>query len=304
MHARKSKTHGWIIAVLFILAALVIVLSVSPLAAKRPSAAAGSSSSGAPDPYAELLSRLEGQITPDMALNECDPEYAAALRELAAEKPEQADRLNFIARHIDIYSEAAVKTAMQSEEKLNFALEIPFRAPDSSGLDALADLSGGGLPYFRQYDARWGYHAYGSGVLGITGCGPTCLAMAAAGLTRSEKINPAAVADFASEHGYYAPGAGTAWTLFTEGAAEFGLACEELPLDENIMKSRLDSGAVLVLSMLPGDFTETGHFIIIDKYDSAGFGVLDPNSPELSAEAWPYERISGQIANLWSLSAR
>ena len=181
MHARKSTTHRWVIAALSILAALVIALSVSPPAAERP-AAAGSGSSSAPDPYAELLSRLEGQITPDMALNECAPEYAAALRELAAEKPLQADRLNFIARHIDIYSEAAVKTAMQSEEKLDFALEIPFRAPDTSGLDALADLSGGGLPYFRQYDARWGYHAYGSGVLGITGCGPACLAMAAAGL--------------------------------------------------------------------------------------------------------------------------
>ena len=68
------------------------------------------------------------------------------------------------------------------------------------------------------------------------------------------------------------------------------------------MKSRLDSGAVLVLSMLPGDFTDDGHFIIIDKYDAAGFSVLDPNSPERSAR-WSYERLSGQIANLWALSA-
>ena len=54
--------------------------------------------------------------------------------------------------------------------------------------------------------------------------------------------------------------------------------------------------------MLPGDFTDDGHFIIIDKYDAAGFSVLDPNSPERSAR-WSFERLGGQIANLWALSA-
>ena len=299
MHQKKNPGGAFIIAALLMMT--VFTIAAASLSREEGAAGAASSSSAPPEAETLYLEGLEAKVTREMAVNECGAEEERALRALAAERPELAARLNFMAEHLDIYSEAAVKTALQSEEKLDFALEIPFRTPDEGGSDAVIELTGG-VPYLKQYDGRWGYHPYGSGPLGLTGCGPTCLAMAAAHLKGDASLNPARVADYAEENGYYAEGAGTVWTLFTEGAAGLDLAGEELPLDEGVMKSRLDSGAVLVLSMLPGDFTDDGHFIIIDKYDAAGFSVLDPNSPERSAR-WSFERLGGQIANLWALSA-
>ena len=53
--------------------------------------------------------------------------------------------------------------------------------------------------------------------------------------------------------------------------------------------------------MLPGDFTTSGHFIVIDGYDSTGFTVKDPNSAERS-RSWSYDRLAGQIAVIWAYS--
>ena len=69
------------------------------------------------------------------------------------------------------------------------------------------------------------------------------------------------------------------------------------------MKSRLDSGAVLVLSMLPGDFTTSGHFILIVSSEALGFRVYDPNSMALSRRYWTYDDLAPQIAQLWSITA-
>lgn len=300
---RRPRRSRPVIIVILLAAAAAVLLALRPWAHARPSADAGTGSGESTDAVEELLGRLAAQITDGMAVNECGPEYASELRSLAREKAEYARQLNFMAEHLEIYPEAAVKAALQGDEKVNFALQIPFRAPDSSGLGEQVTVTPGEIPYLTQYDERWGYHSYGSSVIGITGCGPTCLAMAAAGLTGNTSCNPARVADFAMAAGYYMAGTGTMWSLFTEGAANFGLTGTELPLDVNVMQSSLDSGAVIVASMLPGDFTQSGHFIVIYVYGRDGFLVHDPNSRALSSRSWSYERLSGQIANLWSLSA-
>ena len=79
------------------------------------------------------------------------------------------------------------------------------------------ELKEGGIPLFLQWDRRWGYKKYGSGLIGWTGCGPTCLAMASAGLTEAVSGHPHRVAEFSEKEGYYTPGAGTSWDLMTSG---------------------------------------------------------------------------------------
>ena len=249
------------------------------------------------------LDTLVNEIRPEMRVNECGVDYAAQLESLAAEEPELADRLHFIADNLDIYTEDAVKTALGGAEKLDFALLMPFRPADESGLSAVISAEEGGLPYLVQYDTRWAYHGYGSSVMGITGCGPTCLSMAAIGLAGDADATPARVADYAEAAGHYVPGAGTAWTLFTTGAAAFGLEGEMVEPDESVMKTALDEGKVLVASMLPGDFTTSGHFILIVDHGLFGFNVYDPNSLELSRKTWRFDDLAGQIAQLWTLAA-
>lgn len=159
------------------------------------------------------------------------------------------------------------------------------------------------FPLFLQWDKRWGYVSYGGSIIGLSGCGPTCLSMALVALTRRSDQTPADVARFSEERGYYVEGSGTAWSLMTEGAAALGLSARELSLDESVMKSSLDAGHPIICSMGPGDFTTQGHFILIYGYDEEGFFVNDPNCIDRSSKIWSFENLRGQIKNLWAYSS-
>ena len=165
------------------------------------------------------------------------------------------------------------------------------------------ELTPGEIPYLLQYDSRWAYHGYGSSYMGYTACGPTCLSMAALALTGNPAYTPPFVADWAEANGHYVPGAGTAWTLFTTGAAAFGLNGTAISAGEEDLTARLERGEIIVASMLPGDFTTSGHFILIVKSEALGFRVYDPNSMALSRKYWTYDTLAPQIAQLWSLTA-
>lgn len=167
-------------------------------------------------------------------------------------------------------------------------------------IDLSDDCKEGQVPLLMQWDKRWGYDAYGDSIIGLAGCGPTCLTMAYLYFTGDEDENPRTMARFADEEGYHTT-EGTSWSLWTEGVEELGLKGEELPLDESRMKSVLDRGAVIVCSMRPGDFTTTGHYIVIRGYDENGFYVNDPNRRSNSEKQWEYGELSGQIKNLWGI---
>ncbi len=67
------------------------------------------------------------------------------------------------------------------------------------------------------------------------------------------------------------------------------------------MKRELDAGRIIICAMRPGDFTASGHFIVIYGYDGEGFRVNDPNCVARSRQKWPFETIQGQIKQLWSV---
>ena len=54
------------------------------------------------DGFTYSLDALAGEISPDMRLDECGIDYKAELESMAANKPKLADRLNFIADHLEI----------------------------------------------------------------------------------------------------------------------------------------------------------------------------------------------------------
>ena len=156
------------------------------------------------------------------------------------------------------------------------------------------------IPYFLQWDERWGYETYGSDFLAVTGCGPTCLSMITCGLTGSETWNPLAVAQFSEKEGYYVPGEGTSWSLMTEGAHNLGLTAENIPVTEDNILAALQSDTPLICSMYPGDFTYTGHFIVLTGIDENGaITVNDPNSPANTQKHWPMTEILPQIRQTW-----
>lgn len=200
------------------------------------------------------------------------------------------------------YPEKLLELVEKNEETLDFVEDYPNRDRYiGQTIDLSADVSDGKVPLLMQWDKRWGYDSYGEGMIGLEGCGPTCLAMAYLYLTGDLGMNPRSMAEFACENGYYSP-EGTSWGLWTEGVERLGLCGKELPLNENSIKAALDAQGVVVCSMRPGDFTTTGHFILICGYDEKGFIVNDPNRRSNSEKRWDFQTISGQIKNLWGIS--
>ena len=86
----------------------------------------------------------------------------------------------------------------------------------------------------------------------------------------------------------------------TECAADFRLLAYNVEIEEDTMHRVLDDGGKLVCSVSPGDFTSTGHFIVINGGSGKGFTVLDPNNVELSKKIWSFSVLAPQIAGIWA----
>ena len=197
------------------------------------------------------------------------------------------------------YPKELIKLLETSPEARNLVLDYPVREKmeiDLSGYDRET------VPLFLQWDPMWGYEKYGGKFMAISGCGPTCLAMVGYYLTGSEDMNPLAVAEFAEKNGYYARGYGSSWTLISEGAEKLGLTATELPLVKKKMVNALEAGNPVILSMGKGDFTSTGHYIVLTGWDGEAFTVNDPNSRSNSKKTWTYEQLEKQIRNIWEIS--
>ena len=155
------------------------------------------------------------------------------------------------------------------------------------------------VPLLLQWDKRWGYEKYGDGMIAFTGCAPTCLSMVSIYLTADTSLDPLYIANKAEKEGYYVEGIGSDWSIMTTFASKLGLGAKELPLDKNTVFCRLEAGEPIICAMGPGDFTETGHFIVLCGTENGKIKINDPNSISNSKKLWDFEEISGQIKNLW-----
>lgn len=210
-------------------------------------------------------------------------------------------RAEDILSHPDHYPDDLLLLLQKRPETLDFVRDYPEKKNQKVTVDIRDELTGGEIPVFYQWDERWGYDRYGDNIVGLAGCGPTCLSMVAAGLLGDASLHPGAVAVFSVENGYRTE-SGTSWDLMTLGAEKLGLTGEVLSLDENRMAQALAEGRPIICSMRPGDFTDTGYFIVLVGYENGEFQIHDPNSVENTAMRWSYDRIKGQIKNLWAFS--
>ena len=160
----------------------------------------------------------------------------------------------------------------------------------------------GEVPCLYQTDPAWSQEPYAGGSIEKNGCGPTCLAMVYVALTGSTDMGPVEMAAFSERGGYVSDGM-TAWALMSEGASQLGLSSRELAANEASVRAELEAGRPVICSVRPGDFTTTGHFIVLAGVAEDGSVIVrDPNSAERSAHTWELGRVLGQCANLWSFS--
>lgn len=191
--------------------------------------------------------------------------------------------------------------ALKNEEALEFVYDYPAEHVKEHTIDLTKEVSMDSVPLFVQWDKRWGYEKYSGNFFAASGCGPTTLSMVVVYLTHDREASPIAVAKYSKEAGYSVDGSGSSWTLISEGCRHYGVKAKAVALDESRMKAELDEGHPIVVNVGPGDFTDTGHFMVITGYDDEGFSINDPNSIERSGKRWLFKNISSQIRAVWSM---
>ena len=197
--------------------------------------------------------------------------------------------------------DSLIQLAQKNPETIDFVKNYPKPKTAAKEIDISKDVKQAkGIPHFLQWDERWGYRKYGGDFLAVTGCGPTCLSMVRCGLGKDTKWNPLKIAKKAEKNGYYVAGTGTSWSLMSTGAEMFGLHGKQLSLDEDVIRSTLDNGSPIICAMRPGDFTTSGHFIVLVSVTKKGkIQVNDPNSKKRSSRSWDIDQLIPQIKNLW-----
>lgn len=189
-------------------------------------------------------------------------------------------------------------------EAAEFVDDYPRAHARRPEVDLTGEVTQGVVPLFIQWDERWGYQDYGGSFFATNGCGPTSLSMVVCGLTGDASVTPLSVARYCEEQGFYTPGTGTSWSLMTRGAAHYGLSSEQGVVSCEYLTGQLSSGKVLIASMTPGDFTYSGHYLVLTGLDAQGrVRVNDSNSPAHSAVSWDAQTLVRQMKAVWSFEA-
>lgn len=193
--------------------------------------------------------------------------------------------------------ERLVQMAADYPQTMDYVLTYPTKIGQEVEMDT-SDITTSQVPSLIQWDERWGYQTYGDGLLGYTGCGPTCLSMVAIYMTGDTSLTPDVVAQYAQDNGFYETGSGSSWTLMWDGAAHYGLTAVGATMTESGLLKALEYSPV-ICSVQEGDFTKSGHFIVITGYENGAFTVNDPNSVENSRRSWSFSELSPQLRSGW-----
>lgn len=237
----------------------------------------------------------------DYAIPDGYEEYCKSLEALREDYPEVED----ILMNLFEYPESLLELAIKNQETLEFVKEYPKHKSDIKPTGSITEEElAEGIPCLQQWDERWGYLAYGNEIIAIDGCGPTCLSMVVSGLLQDTSKTPDAMADFSIDNNYYTAASGSSWSLMTSGAKEQGLTAETMTtIDADGVRKQLEQGKPMICSMKPGDFTTTGHFIVLTGITEDGVvTVNDPNSIANSKSEWNIESLVDQIKAAWSYS--
>ena len=199
------------------------------------------------------------------------------------------------------YPDGVIELLSKNPETVEF-VENYGEKKDSVPAAEIAELKEGEIPKLLQWDERWGYSPYGTSIVAVSGCGPTCLSMVFSGLTGDKTLTPARLAEYGTEHHYINEDNDTYWIFMSEAGSEWGIKSKEKMLDEETLKKELQAGHPVICSVGPGDFTQIGHFIVLAGYEDGKVIVHDPFSMENSNKKWEYAKFKDQIKSMWTYS--
>ncbi|CEO28169.1 C39 family peptidase [Paraclostridium sordellii] len=213
-------------------------------------------------------------------------------------------KINSILKNIDKYPSELLELLSNNIETLDFVCDYPDHLQKNKKSISIKDYyKSGEIPLFLQWDEKWGYDKYGDDYIAVAGCAPTSLSMVAVGLTGNTDINPLVVSNYAYDNGFYVEGVGSSWSLISTGARHFGLDSQELSLSKYSILSTLEAGNPIIVTVGPGTFTSTGHFLVLTGLTSDGkIKINDPNSKYNSSKSWDVDVFLKETRNLWKIS--
>ena len=222
---------------------------------------------------------------------------------------QEAERLDYIIKNIDSYPDTLIDLVARNHETVDFVYSYKDREKYNNR-KLSADINSsyyvdGDVPLFLQWDRRWGYRIYGKEMIGLSGCGPTSLAMVIRHFDSDSTVNPYDVAKYSQDNGYVSADNFTSWKLFETGLSKYGLESQDVIPVEAKMKKALDDNKILIVSVTPGTFTERGHIIVIKGYNKNGdFLINDPNSIVNTNKTWSFDELKSEIRKIWGVSSK
>lgn len=222
---------------------------------------------------------------------------------------QEAERLDYIIKNIDSYPDTLIDLVARNHETVDFVYSYKDREKYNNR-KLSADINSsyyvdGDVPLFLQWDRRWGYRIYGKEMIGLSGCGPTSLAMVIRHFDSDSTVNPYDVAKYSQDNGYVSADNFTSWKLFETGLSKYGLESQDVIPVEAKMKKALDDNKILIVSVKPGTFTERGHIIVIKGYNKNGdFLINDPNSIVNTNKTWSFDDLKSEIRKIWGVSSK
>ncbi len=249
-----------------------------------------------------ILVRQETEETTGYILPLCQIEMRHRLKGIETET-ERMERVRMEAEAYD-YPENVKGLLDKNPETIEFVENYRLKK-DQPAEDTIGDsLTPGEIPLLLQWDERWGYALYGNSIIAVSGCGPTCMAMVAAGLNQDPSITPAKTAEYSAANGYLDEENNTYWAFMEEACANWNLRFESVELDEAQVAAQLMAGHPIICSMGPGDFTQNGHFIVLTGYADGNVTINDPFSMANSERTWTFAEIRGQIKAMWAYALK
>lgn len=170
---------------------------------------------------------------------------------------------------------------------------------------------------YKQYDNRWKDISYSSPnestTIGRAGCGTTCAAMVIATL-KDSTVTPITTSKWSLENGYKCTNSGTYYSYFVPQFEKYGLKCKRVNTSNLQRKSRADSivyhnealqalkdGNLVIACMGKGNWTSSGHYILLYKYEDGYIYVNDPASSKITRAKNTFELAMKQVKYWWTI---
>lgn len=163
-------------------------------------------------------------------------------------------------------------------------------------------------PLVLQTDERWSNESYGvdgGQSIAENGCAPASLAMVLA-YHEKRSVSPSEITDWAQAK-YYVAGSGTDWSIFSDFAQANNLTYHDLGADFTKAQPYLEKGNPVVVSALPGEFTDNGHIMVLANYQATEdhLTILDPNDDPEKSHTYTWYAASeyvDQFQHYWTFT--